>query len=279
MSTHAEIANALRQGVAADIWFEPQEGEESAAATILLTQGAMESAADLLSAPILTTAALASIHAIGATLANLDAVNESGEPNTAPLADLQKWGGDLLDLGNDKPRDLQAELRELIAAGLTYGNSINLFAEDQRAKEPELAPYIDGAREFHHCDGETEIENPGVIVSKGEDPGAYVLAWVWVTDAQAGIYDPEQRAAAEALGYSVKENHSAASWDYDQFLAIDAEGNTAAFGEKEGKAWAKLIEEVGPFDPPEPEDANCENCGNTDNDGSDICPDCGGAMQ
>lgn len=41
-------------------------------------------------------------------------------------------------------------------------------------------------------------------------------------------------------------------------------------------AWAYVTNEQAGIEPEE--DASCENCGNTDNDGSDICPDCGGAI-
>jgi hypothetical protein len=37
-------------------------------------------------------------------------------------------------------------------------------------------------------DGELEIDH-GAVVSKGDDPGAYVMAWLWVTDEEAGIDD------------------------------------------------------------------------------------------
>ena len=37
-------------------------------------------------------------------------------------------------------------------------------------------------------DGELEIDH-GAVVSKGDDDGAYVMAWLWVTDKEAGIDD------------------------------------------------------------------------------------------
>lgn len=38
-------------------------------------------------------------------------------------------------------------------------------------------------------DQQVEVEQDAVI-SKGEEPGAYVMAWVWVTDDDAGIEPP-----------------------------------------------------------------------------------------
>lgn len=41
--------------------------------------------------------------------------------------------------------------------------------------------YIQRARAEHQSDGEVEIDE-GAVVSHGDDPGAYVQAWVWVYD-------------------------------------------------------------------------------------------------
>jgi hypothetical protein len=35
-------------------------------------------------------------------------------------------------------------------------------------------------------DGELEVD-PDAVVSMGDDPGAYVMSWQWVTDEDAGI--------------------------------------------------------------------------------------------
>lgn len=43
------------------------------------------------------------------------------------------------------------------------------------------AEYIALAREEYQRDGEIEIDDDAVI-SRGDDPGAYVQAWVWVYD-------------------------------------------------------------------------------------------------
>jgi len=51
--------------------------------------------------------------------------------------------------------------------------------------DPELAPYRAAAAE-QSSDGELEID-PGAVVSKGGDRGAYVMAWIWISDEDAGI--------------------------------------------------------------------------------------------
>jgi hypothetical protein len=63
-----------------------------------------------------------------------------------------------------------------------FSGALTHYAEKQRREEPELDKYVSKARDQHHRDGELEIDDPGVIVSKGDDTGAYVSAWVWVED-------------------------------------------------------------------------------------------------
>lgn len=50
----------------------------------------------------------------------------------------------------------------------------------------EAKAYRETAKRDYNRDGETEIDD-GAIVSKGEDDGAYVAAWVWVADVDAGL--------------------------------------------------------------------------------------------
>lgn len=48
--------------------------------------------------------------------------------------------------------------------------------------------YIEAAREYHHSEGDLEIE-PDALVSTSEDNGAYVMAWQWVSNSEANICD------------------------------------------------------------------------------------------
>jgi len=43
------------------------------------------------------------------------------------------------------------------------------------------AEYIKSAKRLHESEGEVEIDS-NAKVSRGDDPGAYVAAWVWVDD-------------------------------------------------------------------------------------------------
>lgn len=82
------------------------------------------------------------------------------------------------------------------------------------------------------------------IVSAGDDPGAWVHAWIWITDEEAGLFTCEECHCQFTLDRRVSGP--------DQ-ICDDC---------------SREIEEL----------AQCEDCGNTDNDGSDICPDCSGVM-
>ncbi|MEH0194601.1 hypothetical protein V7S57_02580 [Caulobacter sp. CCNWLY153] len=83
------------------------------------------------------------------------------------------------------PRPLEDRLRELIGEGLCYSLAVQVFAEHQRQNEPHLSAYLDATGD-KTSEGEIEIDGDA-IVSDGGDGGAYVSAWVWVSDAEAGI--------------------------------------------------------------------------------------------
>jgi hypothetical protein len=102
-----------------------------------------------------------------------------------------------------------------------------------------LAAYRAAARELHQDDGTCEIDD-GATVSMGDDPGAYVQAWVWVPNAEAGLHD------CDGCGIRFVEGD-------DSYC-----GTCPDCADKAEKVDA------------------CEQCGNTLNDGSDICDQCGG---
>lgn len=53
------------------------------------------------------------------------------------------------------------------------------------------ARYIEAAREKYESEGSIEIDE-SAKVSRGDDPGAYVAAWLWVYDNEV---NPESEAA------------------------------------------------------------------------------------
>lgn len=75
---------------------------------------------------------------------------------------------------------------ELVVAVLGEYNREHTEVEDKYLKAAQ-----DNAR-----DGELEIDD-NTIVSVSEDPGAYVMAWVWVSAEQAGVEVLEDAEAKE----------------------------------------------------------------------------------
>ncbi len=57
------------------------------------------------------------------------------------------------------------------------------------------AEYTKAAKRLHESEGEIEVDD-GARVSRGDDPGAYVQAWVWVPDDEAA---PETEERPEML--------------------------------------------------------------------------------
>lgn len=54
------------------------------------------------------------------------------------------------------------------------------------ASDPDAAKYHEAASMRYARDGELEIDED-CIVSKGDDPGAYVMMWRWVCADEAGV--------------------------------------------------------------------------------------------
>lgn len=79
---------------------------------------------------------------------------------------------------------LQDRLAALVADGLTFSQAVQMFGDKQKADHPELDAYVAA---FPEKEGEVECEGNG-IVSQGDDHGAYVMAWVWVSDETAGVF-------------------------------------------------------------------------------------------
>jgi hypothetical protein len=61
----------------------------------------------------------------------------------------------------------------------------------ERADFDPADPYREAAREHWGDEGGCEIDD-SAVVSHGDDPGAYVMAWVWVTERQAGMFTCEE---------------------------------------------------------------------------------------
>jgi hypothetical protein len=63
-------------------------------------------------------------------------------------------------------------------------------------RDPNTAAFRAGAdREAR--DGELEVDLDDAVVSRGDDPGAYVMCWLWVSNSEAGLPDPDEEAETE----------------------------------------------------------------------------------
>ena len=51
-------------------------------------------------------------------------------------------------------------------------------------ERPSDAAFHGAAKAKHHKEGSVEIDDDA-LVSVGDDPGAYVQAWIWVEDSEA----------------------------------------------------------------------------------------------
>lgn len=71
-----------------------------------------------------------------------------------------------------QPGRHRASLRSLIKT---------IATAEADAENPVLKLCVAKAKEQYVRDGECEIDDDAVV-SPGDDPGAYVMAWVWVYD-------------------------------------------------------------------------------------------------
>lgn len=54
----------------------------------------------------------------------------------------------------------------------------------------------DAYRNAIETDDDLEVD-PDAVVSRGGDPGCWVHAWIWVSDEQAGMEEPEDDESRE----------------------------------------------------------------------------------
>lgn len=94
---------------------------------------------------------------------------------------------------------LYEDLAELKGAGLHFALCTRLFGETN-----EQSPYVAAARDQAR-EGELEIDDRA-MVSKGDDDGAYVSAWLWVSNEAAGVvpYPEALEAMLDAARVNIK---------------------------------------------------------------------------
>lgn len=109
------------------------------------------------------------------------------------------------------PKEIAATLREAMSADVWYDAACHndsaafkvieriqtamtaaadlLYPADKEAAGV-AAIYRQAAKRKHHREGEIEVDD-GAKVSLGDDAGAYVQAWIWVSESDAGIVTDE----------------------------------------------------------------------------------------
>lgn len=80
------------------------------------------------------------------------------------------------EMDSDSRKKTLAALKN---CGLTFSECIELFGAD------DSDPYV-AAAQSKAQEGDLEVDVP-TVVSRGDDDGAYVQAWVWVSNREAGI--------------------------------------------------------------------------------------------
>ena len=98
--------------------------------------------------------------------------------------DIATNGGTLKALHAEEIDNLCESLNH---AGLNFSAIVPMFGV-QAQHDPYVAAAQGMARE-----GKIEVDEPAVV-SKGDDDGAYVMSWMWVSNSAAGLgskYEPE----------------------------------------------------------------------------------------
>jgi predicted dehydrogenase len=76
--------------------------------------------------------------------------------------------------------DIDAVIQSLSGPSLEFSAIVPLFAESA-----EDSAYVRTAQE-NAREGEFEVDEPAVV-SRGDDDGAYVMGWMWVSNDDAGL--------------------------------------------------------------------------------------------
>ena len=80
-----------------------------------------------------------------------------------------------INLQDGKAKEIAAALKK---AGLEHeAKEVEQFAKAARKN----GKYREAADRLYHRDGDLEVDD-GAVVSKGNDAGAYVMCWKWISN-------------------------------------------------------------------------------------------------
>lgn len=92
--------------------------------------------------------------------------------------------------------DPEAQFRRLLANGLDQGTAMRVLGEHQAATRPGVQPFIDALGDviqgFRTSEG--DIDTDTIPLVSESDDGAYVSAWIYVRNEEAGIKPEETEA-------------------------------------------------------------------------------------
>lgn len=118
---------------------------------------------------------------------------QSGASAGAAVEDIATNGGTVEALGAEEIDTLCESINQaspakdvvidaLVANGFEFSDFVAPFGDDA-----DSSPYVKAAREqVASQEGSLEVDEP-TIVSQGDDDGAYVMGWIWVSNEEAGI--------------------------------------------------------------------------------------------
>jgi hypothetical protein len=88
---------------------------------------------------------------------------------------------------NVKDKDLTGIISILRNVGATTiaDNLQSVMDKDLETSELD-GLYFGAAKSIYESEGDLEFDDDAVV-SKGEDEGAYVMCWKWITDGEAGV--------------------------------------------------------------------------------------------
>jgi hypothetical protein len=133
-------------------------------------------------------------------------------------------------------------LTEAKKAGLSFAACIEAFAPETQDEKI----YAEYARARRAVPGECEIDEP-TVVSIGADPGAYVMAWIWITDAEIwqGPTDSDGKPCRRINHYHCKA--CAVSWQ-DQWSCACNDECPRCYSETEPRKSVELDLQGNPID-------------------------------
>jgi hypothetical protein len=131
-----------------------------------------------------------------------------------------------------------AELRTFLESqGIDFAACVAAFGESESDNA-----YVRAAR-HNQEEGELEVDE-AAVVSRGDDRGAYVLAWMWVSDADAEINSAALESLAKAVSPTLSIDHVE---DRPLLAAVDwLEETLSNFAEEIDDIDAEVIDSSAP---------------------------------